>query len=88
MAELRFFEVGGDPVRIAIHKRHNLLSSRRTSFTTMRSPDIAHVAAIPDRLKHRIGKPGIEDVLHGFLAKIMVDPEDAILRKVLVQDPI
>ena len=29
MPELRLFEVRGDPVRIPIHERHNLLSSQR-----------------------------------------------------------
>ena len=43
---------------------------------------VDHVAA-PGALDHRVGEPEHQDVLHGLLAEVMVDPED--LR--LVEDP-
>ena len=35
--------------------------------------------AVPQRLEHRVGEPQRQQVLDGFLAEIMVDPENALL---------
>ena len=37
---------------------------------------IVDVAPVPDRLEERIGKTERQDVLHRFLAEIMINPED------------
>jgi len=43
------------------------------------------MVAIPDRLQEGIGKAEIKDVLHRFLAQVVVDAENARLRQRLVQ---
>jgi hypothetical protein len=45
--------------------------------------DTGDVIAVPQRLKHRVGEPRVDDVLHGLLAQIMVDPENVLLREQL-----
>src|SRR5687767_11749979 len=40
---------------------------------------------VPDRLEKRVGEPEIEDVLHRFLAEIVIDPEDRVLGKGAMQ---
>jgi hypothetical protein len=47
--------------------------------------DAAHMIAVPDRLEHRIGKPRVEQILHRFLAKEVVDAKDVPFREVLPQ---
>ena len=37
------------------------------------------VVAVPDRFEDRVGEPQNHDVLDGFLAEVVVDPEDLIL---------
>ena len=37
---------------------------------------IVNVAAVPERLEQRIGKTKGQNVLHRFLAEIVIDPED------------
>src|SRR6185369_8198191 len=37
---------------------------------------VIHVAAVPDRLEHRIGETKDHDVLYGFLTEIMIDAVD------------
>ena len=39
----------------------------------MRNLYMIDVVAIPQRLEHRIGKAKYENVLHRFLAEIMID---------------
>jgi hypothetical protein len=46
---------------------------------------LRHVAAIPDRLEDRVGKPEDEQVLDGLLAQEVVNPKDRVLREVLVK---
>ena len=46
----------------------------------------ADVVAIPDRLEKRVGEARIENVLHRLLAQVMIDAEDRLFGKVLVQD--
>src|SRR6185437_5174166 len=41
--------------------------------------------AVPDRLEERVGEAEIEQVLHRLLAEVVIDAEDAILRKLLLQ---
>jgi hypothetical protein len=41
--------------------------------------------AVPERLEHRIGEPGIENVLDWLLAQVMVDAKDRIFREMLEQ---
>ena len=43
------------------------------------------MTAVPDRLEDRVGEPGVHDVLHRFLAQIVVDPIDPILGEVPVK---
>src|ERR1044071_4242844 len=37
---------------------------------------VIHVAAVPDRLEHRIGETKDHDVLYGFLTEIVIDAVD------------
>ena len=37
---------------------------------------VVHVLAPPDRLEKRIGEAEDEEVLHGLLSQVVVDPED------------
>jgi len=41
--------------------------------------DMVDVIAVPDRLEHAVGKAQHQDVLHGLLAEIMIDPVDLML---------
>ena len=41
--------------------------------------DVIDVIAIPDRLEHAVGEAQHQDVLHRFLAEIMIDPVDLVL---------
>src|SRR6185369_7701536 len=43
------------------------------------------VSMVPDRLEERVGKPEIEQVLHGLLAEVVVDAEDGFLGEGFVQ---
>src|SRR5688572_32537168 len=47
--------------------------------------DVLHVITVPDWFQEAVGKTKIEDVLHGFFAKIVIDAEDRSLRKYPVQ---
>ena len=47
--------------------------------------DTLHVAAIPQRLKHRVGEPQVEDLLVAHLSEVVVDPEQLRLVDVPVQ---
>ena len=40
---------------------------------------------IPDRLEQAVGKPEGENVLRGFFAEKMIDPEDLILAEHFMQ---
>ena len=40
---------------------------------------VIDMIAIPDRLEHSVGKAQHQNVLHGFLAEIMIDPVDLVL---------
>src|SRR6516225_1683219 len=55
-------------------------------FLSHRDLDATHMGAIPNRLKDRIGKTSVKDVLHRLLSQIVVDPEDVLLGKILMQD--
>ena len=44
------------------------------------------MVAVPDRFEKGVGKTEIQNVLHRFLAKIVVDAEDSGFRQRLVQD--
>ena len=44
--------------------------------------------AVPDRLEEGIGEAEIQQVLHRFLAEIMIDPEDLVLVKYQMQHAI
>ncbi len=37
------------------------------------------MVAIPDRLEHAVGKAQHQDVLHRFLAEVVIDPIDLVL---------
>ena len=41
--------------------------------------DAADIVAVQERLEHRIGEPGVEDVLDRLLAQIVVDAIDRVL---------
>ena len=43
--------------------------------------DIVDVGGIPQRLKHDVGKAQRQQVLHGFLAEIVIDAENALFRE-------
>jgi hypothetical protein len=40
---------------------------------------------VPDRLEERVGEPEIQDVLHRFLAEIVIDTEDRVFGKRAMQ---
>ena len=44
-----------------------------------RDLDVVDVRAVPERLEQRVGEAQRHQVLDGFLAEVMVDPEDLIL---------
>ena len=46
--------------------------------------DMLDVIAVPDRLEDRIGEPQDQDVLHRFLAQVVIDPVDLALGENLV----
>ncbi len=46
--------------------------------------DVIDELAVPDRLEQSVGEPEREDVLRGFLAEEVVDPEDLLLVESLV----
>jgi hypothetical protein len=50
--------------------------------------DVVDVVAVPDRLEEAVGEAEGEDVLGGFLAQEVVDPEDLALVEDLVQLPV
>ena len=41
--------------------------------------DMIDMRAVPQRLEHQIGKPQRQQILHRFLAEIMIDPENPVL---------
>ena len=41
--------------------------------------DVVDMVAVPDRLEHAVGEAQHQDVLHRFLAEIMIDPVDLVL---------
>ena len=47
--------------------------------------DVADVVAVPDRLQESVGEAGVEDILGGLLAEVVVDAEDLTLLKDLVE---
>ena len=47
--------------------------------------DVLDVVAIPHRLEKRVREAEVEDVLDGFLAEVVIDAEDAVFRKRVVQ---
>jgi hypothetical protein len=44
------------------------------------------VLPVPQRFEHRVGEPEHEKVLHGFLAEVVVDPEDLRLVEIAVRE--
>jgi hypothetical protein len=48
----------------------------------------AHIVAIPDRFQYRVRKACIENVLDGFLTKVVINAKDALLWKILRQYPV
>ena len=44
-----------------------------------RDLDVVDVVAVPQRLEHAVGEPERHHVLDGFLAQVVVDPEDLAL---------
>ena len=50
-----------------------------------RDLNVLDVMPVPDRLEERVGEAEIENVLHRLLAEIVIDAEDRILWKDLVQ---
>ena len=46
------------------------------------------MVAVPQRLEHGVGEPGVDDVLHRLLAEKVVDAEDRVLGEMLLQDPV
>jgi len=48
--------------------------------------DVVDVLAVPDGLEHPVREAQREDVLHGFLAEEVVDPEDLRLVEDAVDD--
>jgi len=50
--------------------------------------DTLDIVAIPDRLEERVREPEVEDVLYRLLSEVVVDPEDALFGKHLVQDAV
>ena len=45
-------------------------------FFGHRDGHVVHIAPVPNRLEQRVGEPERQDVLHGFLAQVMIDPEN------------
>ena len=43
--------------------------------------DVVDVPRVPQRLEQRVGEPQHEQVLHGLLAEVVVDPEDLLFRE-------
>ena len=39
------------------------------------------VLPVPDRLEKRVGEPEVQDVLHRFLAQVVIDSEDRVFGK-------
>ena len=52
---------------------------------THRDLHAAHVVAVPDRLEQSVGEPEHEQIFDTFLAEVVVDSEDLVLREHLVQ---
>ena len=51
-----------------------------------RDLDVVHVGAVEQRLDHRVGETGEQDVLHGVEGQPVVNPEDRLFGEVLVHD--
>src|SRR5581483_7977489 len=51
----------------------------------LHAPDIV---AVPDWLQKRIGKAEVEQILHWFLAEVMIDPENLRFLKGLVENSV
>ncbi len=49
---------------------------------------VLNVFAVPDRLEKRVGEAEVQNVLHGFLAQIVIDAENRGLIEYLVQGSI
>src|ERR1035438_333213 len=49
---------------------------------------IPDVIAIPDRLEKRIGEAEVQEILHGFLAQIVIDAKDRCLVENFMQSGI
>ena len=47
--------------------------------------DMVDMVPVPERLKNRIAEPEHEDILDGFLAQVMIDPEYLVLMEQLVE---
>ena len=47
--------------------------------------DVVDVAAVPERLVNRVGKPEVHQVLDGLLAEVMVDAENVLFCKGALQ---
>ena len=52
-------------------------------FLIHRYLDVIDMIAIPDRFEHAVGKTQHQDVLHGLLAEVMINPVDLVLVKQL-----
>jgi hypothetical protein len=49
-----------------------------------RDLNVIDVSTVPDGLEHPVGEPEREQVLNGFLAKVVIDPEDLALVEVVM----
>ena len=46
-----------------------------------RDLDVVDVLLVEERLEEAVGEPEHEDVLDGFLAEVVIDPEDVLFRR-------